>query len=85
MPGGYVRDVVERVTPSILLGRHTGLTRVDEFGARHVNETVTQLRIRSAPIAQRVIEGTLAVAGVTYRLADGRVMVRDYLGNIGED
>ena len=30
VPGGYVRDVVERVTPSILLGRRDGLTRVDE-------------------------------------------------------
>ena len=29
VPGGYVRDIVERVTPSILLGRHAGLTRVD--------------------------------------------------------
>ena len=53
MPGGYVRDIVERVTPSILMGRHAGLTRVDEFEARHVNETAAQLRIRSAPIAER--------------------------------
>ena len=44
VPGGYVRDVVERVTPSILLGRRDGLTRVDEFEARHVNETAAQLR-----------------------------------------
>ena len=26
MPGGYVRDVVERVAPSILMGRRDGLT-----------------------------------------------------------
>jgi carbonic anhydrase len=84
LPGGYVRDIVEPVTPSILLGRHTGLTGVNEFGARHVNETVTQLRIRSAAIAQRVVEGTLAVAGITYHLTDGRVVLRDYLGDIGE-
>ena len=47
VPGGYVRDVVERVTPSILLGRRDGLTRVDEFEARHVTETGAQLRARS--------------------------------------
>jgi carbonic anhydrase len=38
MPTGYVRDIVERVTPSILMGRHDGLSRVDEFEARHVIE-----------------------------------------------
>jgi carbonic anhydrase len=84
VPGGYVRDIVERVTPSILLGRHSGLSRVDEFETRHVNETVVQLKVRSAPIAQRIIEGTLAIAGVTYHLADGRVVLRDHLGDIGE-
>jgi carbonic anhydrase len=84
VPGGYVRDIVERVTPSILLGRHAGLTRVDEFEARHVNETVVQLRVRSAPVAQRISEGRLAIVGLTYRLADGRVMLRDHVGDIGE-
>ena len=44
MPGGYVRDIVERITPSVLMGRHAGLTRVDEFETRHVNETAVQLR-----------------------------------------
>jgi carbonic anhydrase len=83
MPSGYVRDIVERVTPSILMGRHAGLSRVDEFEARHVSETVTQLRARSAPIAQRIIEGALAIVGLTYRLADGRVVLREHLGDIG--
>jgi len=84
VPGGYVRDVVERVTPSILLGRRDGLSRVDEFETRHVNETAAQLRTRSTAIADRVDAGTLAIAGVTYQLADGRVVLRDYLGDIGE-
>lgn len=84
VPGGYVRDIVERITPSILLGRHSGLTRVDEFETRHVNETVVQLRVRSAPVAQRIIEGRLAIAGLTYHLADGRVVLRDHVGDIGE-
>ena len=63
VPGGYVRDIVERVTPSILFGRNAGLTRLDEFEARHVSETVTQLRVRSTTIAERIASGTLAVAG----------------------
>ncbi|MET0704839.1 MAG: carbonic anhydrase [Mycobacterium sp.] len=84
VPGGYVRDVVERVTPSILLGRRDGLTRVDEFEARHVIETGTQIMARSTAISERVNKGTLAIAGLTYHLADGKVNLREHLGDIGE-
>ena len=84
VPGGYVRDLVERVTPSILLGRRDGLSRVDEFEERHVNETAAQLARRSTIVTEGLAAGTLAIAGVTYHLADGRVALRDYLGDIGE-
>jgi carbonic anhydrase len=84
VPGGYVRDIVERVTPSILAGRREGLTRVDEFEARHVTETGAQLMARSTAIADRVASGDLAIVGLTYHLADGRVALRDHLGDIGE-
>ena len=85
LPGGYVRDVVERVAPSILLGRRDGLSRVDEFEERHVRETVAQLMSRSTAIAERVAAGTLAIVGITYRLADGRAVLRDHIGDIGEE
>jgi carbonic anhydrase len=85
LPGGYVRDLVERVTPSILLGRREGLSRVDEFEARHVVETGAQLRMRSAVIAERMAAGTLAIVGVTYQLADGQVVLRDHIGNVGDE
>jgi carbonic anhydrase len=84
VPGGFVRDVVERVTPSIMLGRREGLTRVDEFETRHVIETGTQLLSRSHAVAGRVERGELAIVGLTYRLADGRVTLREHLGDIGE-
>jgi len=84
VPGGYVRDIVERVTPSILMGRHAGLTRVDEFEAKHVKETAERLNHRSGAIAERIAEGNLAIVGVTYQLSDGKVVLRDYLGDIGE-
>jgi len=84
VPGGFVRDIVERVTPSIMLGRREGLTRVDEFETRHVIETGTQLLARSTEIAKRVERGELAIVGLTYRLADGRVTLREHLGEIGE-
>lgn len=84
VPGGYVRDIVERVIPSILLGRRDGLTRVDEFEARHVIETGVQLMARSTTISDGVEAGTLAIVGATYHLADGRVGLRAHLGDIGE-
>src|SRR3954468_22939342 len=84
VPDGYVRAIVERITQSVLQGRHAGLTRVDEFETRHVNDTVTQLRIRSVSIAERLAAGTVAIVGLTYHLAEGRVVLRDYLGDIGE-
>ena len=84
MPAGFVRDVVERVTPSILLGRRDGLTRVDEFEARHVTETAAQLMARSSAIADRVKAGELAIVGLTYHLADGKVGLRKHIGDIGE-
>ena len=84
VPGGYVRDVVERVTPSILLGRRDGLTRVDEFEARHVVETGQQLLSRSTAITEAVREGTLGIVGLTYHLSDGKVELRDHIGDIGE-
>jgi carbonic anhydrase len=84
LPGGYVRDVVERVAPSILLGRREGLTRPDEFEARHVIETAAQLLERSTAIAARVAAGELAVVGATYNLAEGRVVLRNVIGDIGE-
>lgn len=84
VPGGYIRDVVERVTPSILLGRRDGLTRVDEFETRHVIETGAQIMARSTAISERVNAGTLSIVGLTYHLADGKVHLRKHVGDIGE-
>lgn len=85
VPDGFVRDIVERVTPSILNGRREGLSKVDELEARHVQETAHVLVQRSRSIVDKVCSGSLAIVGVTYRLEDGRVELRRSIGNIGED
>lgn len=84
IPGGYIRNVVERVTPSILAGRSEGLTRVDEFEARHVVETGRLLMQRSRIIADRISTGKLAIVGLTYKLSDGQVNLESVYGDIGE-
>ncbi|WP_054816767.1 carbonic anhydrase [Nocardia arizonensis] len=84
VPGGFIRSVVERVAPSILIGRREGLSTVDEMEARHVVETSRLLMQRSMIISQRVATGECAIACVTYTLADGRVKLHRVVGNIGE-
>ncbi|MEV6072128.1 carbonic anhydrase [Nocardia sp. NPDC052001] len=84
VPGGFIRSIVERVTPSILLGRREGLTTVDELEGRHVEETARQLLQRSTLISQRVMAGECAIACVTYNLADGQAKLNSVFGNIGE-
>ncbi|NXY95216.1 carbonic anhydrase [Streptomyces sp. BR123] len=70
-PGGFVRDVVERVTPSVLAARAAGRNSAEEILAEHIEHTVDLLLERSRVLADRVAEGRLGVVGLSYRLADG--------------
>ena len=74
-PSGYIRDVVERVTPSVLAARAAGRAEPDEILAEHVRHTVDLLLERSRVLADRVDAGQAAVVGLCYRLADGRADV----------
>ncbi|NKY50262.1 carbonic anhydrase [Nocardia vermiculata] len=84
VPGGFIRSLVERVTPSILNGRREGLHEVDELEARHVQETASMLTERSRIVGDRVDAGRLAIACVNYKLADGRAQLHKVIGDIGE-
>ncbi|MEU2516845.1 carbonic anhydrase [Streptomyces syringium] len=68
---GYVRDVIERVTTSVLAVRAAGLTEEDDFIAEHIRHTVDLLLDRSRTLAEAVVAGRVAVVGLSYRLADG--------------
>ncbi len=68
---GYVRDVVERVTPSVLAARAAGITREDDIIAERIRHTVDLLLDRSRVLADQVTAGQTAVVGLSYRLADG--------------
>ncbi|MFJ9643690.1 carbonic anhydrase [Streptomyces sp. NPDC004244] len=70
-PGGFVRDVVERVTPSVLAARAAGRETAEEILAEHIEHTVDLLLERSRILAERVAAGRLGVVGLSYRLADG--------------
>ncbi|NLV81143.1 MAG: carbonic anhydrase [Rhodococcus sp.] len=83
VPSGFIRSIIERVTPSILIGRKEGLSTVDELEGRHVVETGKLLAERSQIIAERIADGRCAVVGVTYKLDDGHVKLRGHIGDIG--
>ncbi|MFC1430265.1 carbonic anhydrase [Streptacidiphilus sp. N1-3] len=72
---GYVGDVVERVTPSVLATHAAGLTEPDDFIDTHIRRTVDQLLNRSRLLAEAVAEGRVAVVGLSYRLADGSARI----------
>ncbi|MEV5952168.1 carbonic anhydrase [Streptomyces sp. NPDC051987] len=70
-PTGYVRDVVERVTPSVLAARAAGRVEPEEILAEHIRHTADLLLDRSRVLADKVAAGQSAVVGLRYRLADG--------------
>jgi carbonic anhydrase len=69
--GGFVRDVVERVTPSVLAARAAGLTSDSDVVDEHVRHTVSLLLDRSRLLSQQVEDGEVGVVGLSYRLAEG--------------
>jgi len=70
-PAGYVRDVVERVTPSVLAARAAGHVEPDQILAEHIRHTADLLLDRSRVLADKVAAGEAAVVGLRYSLADG--------------
>jgi carbonic anhydrase len=82
MPGGYLRDLVERVTPSVVSARARGTDDLDEIEAEHVRQTGRLLHDRSTLVSEKVRRGELAIVGTVYDLADGRVNPTEVIGEI---
>jgi len=80
MPTGFVRDIVERVTPSVLAASKHGEAGIDQIEAEHVRQTARLLAERSHLIADRIAAGTLGIVGATYNLREGQARVVDALG-----
>ncbi|MFF7359082.1 MULTISPECIES: carbonic anhydrase [Streptomyces] len=70
-PAGYIRDVVERGTPSVLAARAAGRVSTEEILAEHMGDIVDLSLYRSRLLAERVAAGQAAVVGLRYSLADG--------------
>lgn len=84
IPPGFLRDVVEKVSPSILNGRREGLVTTDDLEARHILETGELLQQRSKIVSDRIDSGDLAIVGVTYKLSDGHAYLRSVIGDVAD-
>ncbi len=73
VPGGFLRDIVERVTTSVLAAEHRGVTTVHDVVREHVGSTARQLLERSESVRDAVKTGRLGVVGACYTLTDGVV------------
>ena len=85
MPPGFLRDIVERVAPSVLTARRRGRTDAEDVKREHVAQTAQLLASRSALIHERVEDGSLAIVGAEYDLAHGRVRIVEAVGTIDLD
>ncbi|GHJ96959.1 carbonic anhydrase [Streptomyces sp. NE5-10] len=82
---GFVRDVVERVTPSILAARTAGLTADSDIIDEHIRHTVDLLLDRSRLLSEQVAAGEIAVVGLGYELAGGSARLVTTRGAVAEE
>jgi len=80
LPKGFVRDIVERVMPSVLAAQRAGKSTTEDVVAEHVRQTVRLLVDRSAVLADAVARGTCGVLGLVYALDEGAVSVVEAIG-----
>lgn len=80
MPAGFIRDLVERITPSVLTSRRNGVTDVNPTVEEHIRQTSQRLVDSSRVLARAVENGSTAVVGVTYRLEEGKADLVSQLG-----
>ena len=76
MPSGHIRDVIERMTSSVVTARaNRPDLELDAESLRdqHVRGTVRLLTERSPLLAARVADGSCRIVGASYRLTDGRI------------
>ena len=80
MPRGFVRELVEHITPSVQAAEREGITDVNGTMVEHVKQTTERLVNLSHIIATAIEEGRTAVAGVAYHLTDGTARLVSNLG-----
>ena len=81
MPVGFIRSLVERITPSVLTSLRNNQPEVNDMVVEHVKQTSQRLVDSSRVISDAIEGGRAAVIGLSYSLAEGRA---DLVSGIGE-
>lgn len=82
MPPGFIRDLVERITPSVITAQRAGIKDVNTTVEEHVKQSTHRLVDSSKIISDAVEAGETAVIGVTYRLEEGKAEMVSGFGNL---
>ena len=82
MPAGFIRSLVERITPSVLTSLRNNQTDINDMVIENVKQTSQRLVDSSRVISGAVDSGRTAVVGLAYSLADGRADLVSSLGRL---
>jgi carbonic anhydrase len=80
MPAGFIRSLVERITPSVLTSLRNNQPDINDMVVENVKQTSQRLVDSSRAISGAVDSGRTAVIGLAYSLSDGRA---DLVSSIG--
>ena len=72
MPGGFIRNLVEGILPSIISTDLPEGASINDMVIEHTRQTAARIAEQSGIIREGIEDGTLAVIGVFYHLADGK-------------
>lgn len=81
MPIGFIRDLVERITPSVLTSLRNDQHEVNDMVVEHVKQTSQRLVDSSRVISTAIETGRVAVIGLSYSLAEGRA---EFISGVGD-
>ena len=82
MPAGFIRDLVERITPSVLTSLRNDQPEVNDMVVEHVKQTSQRLVDSSRVISDAIGDGRAAVIGLSYSLAEGGANVVSGIGEL---
>lgn len=82
LPAGYVRELVERISLSVVAAHRKKLETVDDVIAEHVRHTAELISQRSAVVAAAIDAEHTAILGAVYDLSTGRVNDVHRIGHV---
>lgn len=82
MPPGFIRDLVERITPSVLTAKRNGQEDVNDMVVEHVKQTAERLADSSRVISDAIEDGRVAVIGLSYKLGEGQAALVSAIGEL---